>query len=499
MMNKENLIDLDKKQLSLLDKIIKQHVPNKTVWAYGSRVTWKANEISDLDLVVFDCISTDISNFKEALEESNLLISVDVMDWENIPDNFKKTIREKYVALQEKLGLDGWREVKLVDVAEKVAMGPFGSNIKVETFKTEGIPIISGQHLHETRLRDSEFNFITEEHADKLSNSNVFRGDVVFTHAGNIGQVSFIPENSRYERYVLSQRQFYLRCDKEKIDHEFIAYYFRSSYGQHQILAHSSQTGVPSLAQPATSIKNLEILLPPLPEQKAIAEVLSSLDDKIDLLRRQNKTLEDMAQTFFRQWFVEEVDDKWETKKISDEFYLTMGQSPPGSSYNESQKGTPMFQGNADFDFRFPKNRIYTTEPTRFAEKFDTLISVRAPVGEQNMAAEKCCIGRGVAAFRYKEDKSFYTYTYFKLMSLMDRVKQYNQEGTVFGSISKNDLESFSITIPPIRLVTKFQNTAKPLDDKIISNQSQIHTLENLRDTLLPKLMRGQCKVKINA
>ena len=89
-MNKENLIDLDKKQLALLDKIIKQYIPNKTVWAYGSRVTWKANEISDLDLVVLGCGSADISDFKEALEESNLLISVDVMDWENIPDNFKK-------------------------------------------------------------------------------------------------------------------------------------------------------------------------------------------------------------------------------------------------------------------------------------------------------------------------------------------------------------------------------------------------------------------------
>jgi len=137
-------------------------------------------------------------------------------------------------------------------------------------------------------------------------------------------------------------------------------------------------------------------------EQKAIASVLSSLDDKIDLLHRQNKTLEAMAETLFRQWFIEEAREDWEEGRIPDEFDFIMGASPPGESYNEEGNGIPMFQGNADFKFRFPKRRVYTTEPKRFAEKYDTLISVRAPVGAQNMASEKCCIGRGLAAFRYK-------------------------------------------------------------------------------------------------
>ena len=148
-----------------------------------------------------------------------------------------------------------WKEYKLLDLADKIAMGPFGSNIKVETFKLDGIPIISGTHLHDTRMKDNDFNFISIEHAERLKNSNVYRGDVIFTHAGNIGQVSFIPKNSQYERYIISQRQFYLRCNPIQLDFEYITYYFKSRYGQYQLLANANQTGVPSLSQPATYLK----------------------------------------------------------------------------------------------------------------------------------------------------------------------------------------------------------------------------------------------------
>jgi len=124
-----------------------------------------------------------------------------------------------------------WEYRPIDEVADKVAMGPFGSSIKVSTFVTEGVPIISGQHLNETQVQDGENNFITHAHAEQLRNANVFRGDVIFTHAGNIGQVAYIPKNSRYERYVISQRQFYMRCNTSKILPEFVAYYFKSPQG----------------------------------------------------------------------------------------------------------------------------------------------------------------------------------------------------------------------------------------------------------------------------
>jgi type I restriction enzyme, S subunit len=236
--------------------------------------------------------------------------------------------------------------------------------------------------------------------------------------------------------------------------------------------------------------------LPSLPEQYAIANVLSALDDKIDLLHRQNETLEALAQTLFRQWFKEEAEDEWEVGVISDEFDFTMGLSPPGTSYNEEAIGIPMFQGNADFTFRFPKKRVFTTDPRRFAEKFDTLISVRAPVGAQNMAFEKCCIGRGVAAFRYKRNHQYFSYTYYKLNSIITEIQQFEDSGTVFGSINKSDFETLEIIIPPTNRVSKFEQEVSPLDKKIYWNSLQTRTLENLRKTLLPKLMSGEVRMQ---
>jgi len=312
-----------------------------------------------------------------------------------------------------------------------------------------------------------------------------------------LGYSAKIPK-SHTVRYLHNQRiglvQF-LKNEKETIVPDFIYWLMHTKEYQGFIVGSASGSSI--MHTSPSRISEYEFLCPPLPEQKAIASVLSSLDDKIDLLHCQNKTLEAMAETLFRQWFVEEAQEDWEDGKIPDEFDYTMGASPPGESYNEAGVGIPMFQGNADFGFRFPKKRIFTTDPKRFAEKFDTIISVRAPVGAQNMASEKCCIGRGVGAFRYKRKSDYYAYTYFKLKSLMREIQSFNETGTVFGSIGKADFEEFDIVIPPSELVDKYQSEVKPIDEKVIANTIQIRTLEKLRDTLLPKLMSGEVRVTI--
>ncbi|MBA7673778.1 hypothetical protein ES703_81982 [subsurface metagenome] len=257
--------------------------------------------------------------------------------------------------------------------------------------------------------------------------------------------------------------------DRGETDLIFLFYLFANQ--DFVDLAYSGSSGTKMPRADWKFMKDTVWLIPSdIEEQKAIASVLSSLDDKIDLLQCQNKTLEAMAETLFRQWFVEEAQADWEEGKIPDEFDYSMGVSPPGESYNEAGDGIPMFQGNADFEFRFPKRRIFTTAPKRFAEKYDTLISVRAPVGAQNMANEKCCIGRGVSAFRYRRNNTYYTYTYLKLKSLMKEIQSFNDTGTVFGSISKSDFEAFEIVIPPSELVDRYQAEVKPIDDKVIAN-----------------------------
>ena len=184
-MSKEKLIDLDQEQLGLLKAILKSHIPDKTVWAYGSRVTWKAGETSDLDLAVFGCDSMEIFDLKEALEESDLLVSVDVMDWENIPEKFKENIRKKYVVLQEKQELEGWREVKLGDVVE-VTMG---QSPKSETYNESGIglPFYQG-------VVDFGDRFVSARVYCSAPQKVIETGDILLSVRAPVGEVNFTKE-----------------------------------------------------------------------------------------------------------------------------------------------------------------------------------------------------------------------------------------------------------------------------------------------------------------
>ena len=190
---------------------------------------------------------------------------------------------------------EGWELRRIEDVAERVAMGPFGSSIKVSTFVDEGIPVISGQHLNGTLLHDDQYRFITEEHAEKLGRANVQPGDIIFTHAGNIGQASYIPQTSQFGRYVISQRQFYVRCDSSKILPTFIIYFFKSPQGQHALLANTSSTGVPSISRPVTYLRSIKVPIPPKPIVEQFHEVVKGFH-----LRSGLNTAESRVLTAFR-------------------------------------------------------------------------------------------------------------------------------------------------------------------------------------------------------
>ena len=170
-----------------------------------------------------------------------------------------------------------WSEMTIGDVAVKVAMGPFGSNIKVSTFVEYGVPIISGNHLRGYFLEEPSYNYITKEHAEKLKNSIVYPKDIIFTHAGNIGQVAMIPDGCEFPYYVLSQRQFYLRCNTKLVVPEYMLLFFHSKKGQHELLSYANQTGVPSIAQPATNLKKIRLPIPSLDEQKDWLSVVTPL------------------------------------------------------------------------------------------------------------------------------------------------------------------------------------------------------------------------------
>ena len=240
-------------------------------------------------------------------------------------------------------------------------------------------------------------------------------------------------------------------------------------------------------------VKNLEIDVPPLVEQEKIGSFLKALDDKIALNDRINKNLEQQAQAIYQQMFIDNASSDWTEGTLSDIADITMGQSPSGSSYNEDGNGTIFFQGRAEFGFRFPTVRLYTTEAKRMACANDTLMSVRAPVGDLNVAHTDCCIGRGLATIHSKNNhQSFVLYTMFSLKKQLD---VFNGEGTVFGSINRNSLNEMPLLIPSSEKLDEFEALVAPMDAAIRNNYDEICRLEQLRDSLLSKLMSGELDV----
>ena len=206
----------------------------------------------------------------------SILSSIDKKIKENnsINNNLLEQLNQLYIELSTR---SEWSEMTIGDIADKVAMGPFGSNIKVSTFVKCGVPIISGNNLRSYFLEEPSYNYITEEHAEKLKNSVVYPKDIVFTHAGNIGQVAMIPDGCEFSYYVLSQRQFYLRCNTELVVPEYVLLFFHSKKGQHELLSYANQTGVPSIAQPATNLKKIRLPIPSLDVQKAWLSVIAPI------------------------------------------------------------------------------------------------------------------------------------------------------------------------------------------------------------------------------
>ena len=279
---------------------------------------------------------------------------------------------------------------------------------------------------------------------------------------------------------------------KEGNDEDYLYYLICSSLVREQAI--KSMVGSSGRQRVQTDVVgNLEIAVPPLHVQEKIGACLKVIDDRIGINNKINNNLEQQAQAIYQQMFIDNASSDWTEVTLSDIADITMGQSPSGSSYNEDGTGTIFFQGRAEFGFRFPTVRLFTTEPKRMAHANDTLMSVRAPVGDLNVAHTDCCIGRGLAAIHSKNNhQSFVLYTMFSLKKQLD---VFNGEGTVFGSINRNSLNEMPLLIPSNEKIDEFEAIVAPMDAAIRNNYDEICRLEQIRDSLLPKLMSGELDV----
>jgi type I restriction enzyme S subunit len=206
-----------------------------------------------------------------------------------------------------------------------------------------------------------------------------------------------------------------------------------------------------------------------------------------------------MAQAIFKSWFIDfeqfggVMPDDWREGTLNEVANITMGQSPDGSSYNEDGIGSVFYQGRAEFGSRYPTRRLFTTQPKRMGAKGDVLMSVRAPVGDLNVAFESCCLGRGLAAIQSNNDaQSFILYTMFALKQTLE---VFNGEGTVFGSINRADMASLPVLVPTSEAIRQFEKVVRPLDAAIEANYAENCRLQTARDSLLPRLMSGELSV----
>lgn len=382
--------------------------------------------------------------------------------------------------------METWRKIRLGDAC-KTNMDSYSPKEAWDFVNYLDTGNITDNRIDSIQYIDAKSEKLPSRARRKVKPNNIIYS-TVRPNQRHFGIIKSQPEN-----FLVSTGFAVIDTDAEVLNADFLYYLLTQATlveALHSI-AEQSTSAYPSIKP--SDIEDLEIEIPSLATQKKIAGILCSLDRKITLNRKINDNLQQQAQALYAEMFLNNFDDNTTPGILSDIAIITMGQSPSGSSYNEDGTGSVFYQGRAEFGFRFPTRRLFTTEPKRMANAGDILLSVRAPVGDLNVAYEQCCIGRGLGAIHSKiGNNSFILYTMFALRPKLDI---FNGEGTVFGSINRDDLNALPIEIPASDKITQFEALVHPMDDLIRSNYEEICRLETLRDLLLPKLMSGELDV----
>lgn len=292
---------------------------------------------------------------------------------------------------------------------------------------------------------------------------------------------------------------YYTEVNTEKV----LPYFLYNCLRQYDIEALNTGSAIPSMT--FEKYYSIQINLPNLETQRRIAEVLSRYDALIENYQRQIKLLEEAAQRLYKEWFVDlrfpghqstpiinGIPKGWERKKLDEIADIIMGQSPKSEYYNKEHQGLPFHQGVGSYGNRFVIDEVYSTSLTRVAEPNSVLFSVRAPVGRLNITKNRIVIGRGIAAINHKQGYQSYLFYLLKERFFKDNMIG---NGSIFASISKDELHNLSFLVPSEHLIKRFDNIASRYDKSIMSIDNQIRNLSEARDRLLPKLMSAEIEV----
>ena len=393
-----------------------------------------------------------------------------------------------------------WKEYKLKDIGCSFLSG---FAFKSTDYKNEGIPLIKigniqDRIVHADKSEDFISNDIVDEKLSKylLEDKNVV---IAMTGQGSVGRVGRIRLKNN-EQVLLNQRVGKFICDEKNINLDYLFYVLASAKYQDALFNAGSGSGQPNLSPEL--ILSFEIPAPDYKVQSSIASILSSLDDKIDLLHRQNKTLEQLAETLFRQWFVEEAEESWGETNLYDAVEL-VGGGTPKTEVVEYWDGNLNWLSGGDISSNH-KNFVMSSEKkisknglenssANLLPKFATVISARGTVGKYCILSEPMTFSQSNYGIipRYK---NCFFFTYSLIAHSVDELLG-AAYGSVFDTITTNTFKETKLRLPSQEKINEFEETVKPYFQKMLSNQAQIRTLTQLRDTLLPKLMSGEVRV----
>lgn len=394
-----------------------------------------------------------------------------------------------------------WEKVKLGDIATCIQPGPFGSQLHNSDYSKEGTPIIMPKDIVGGAIVHSGLLKVSEEHVKRLSRHQVYEGNLMVARKGDVRKCAYITANEN--GWMTGSDCLKVVLDESKCYPKFIYYQLRSEHIGRWLEKVSIGATMPSLNTGLLS--GIEMVLPPIEIQKQIAGILSVYDDLIENNQKQIKLLEEAAQRLYKEWFVDlrfpghentkivdGVPEGWNEKTLSQVADVIMGQSPKSEFYNSEKKGLPFHQGVGSYGVRFVIDDIYSTSYTRIAEPNSILFSVRAPVGRLNITKNKVVIGRGLAAINQTDGCQSYLYYLLKNKFFKDNIVG---NGSIFASVSKDELLNQKFLIPERNLMMQFEKIVSQMDKQIENLDSKNKKLIEARDRLLPKLMSGEVEV----
>lgn len=370
---------------------------------------------------------------------------------------------------------------------------------------TQGVPFYCSKEIIKKFNGEdvTECDYISEDLYKKVSNEFGVpkENDLLITTRGTIGIPYLYKRTDRF--YFADGNLTWIKDFDSNLYSKFLYYWFQSYEGRKKFEALAK--GTAQKAVPISGIKTLEIELPSLKDQKRIVDILSAYDDLIENNQKQIKLLEEAAQRLYKEWFVDlrfpghentkivdGVPEGWNEKTLSQVANVIMGQSPKSEFYNSEKKGLPFHQGVGSYGVRFVMDDIYSTSYTRIAEPNSILFSVRAPVGRLNITKNKVVIGRGLAAINQADGCQSYLYYLLKNRFFKDNIVG---NGSIFASVSKDELLNQKFLIPERNLMMQFEKIVSQMDKQIENLDSKNKKLIEARDRLLPKLMSGEVEV----